>query len=139
MVGLVFLFPAWLIKSAIAAKLVLSLEKLSFEMPYVISGKELAGLITLFLTQLGMTVTVEGTEAVVTNQTIRYYIKIYPDQTFGILFDPTLASRLFTGRRYISQYKKAIVVMSLIAFIVQSKMNAQDKGTKISGEKELQK
>jgi hypothetical protein len=63
-----------------------------------------------------------GSEPVARIKNMTYLLHIYADETFGILFDQATASRVLTGRRYISQYKKAIVAMGLIAFTVQSEM-----------------
>lgn len=121
--GVIFLLPALLIKSVIATKFVLALQKISFTAERILSGQEMAGLIAIPLTQLGMTVAVDGEEAVVTYKGMQYYIRNYSDGTFGLIFDHSLASRLISGRRYISQYKKAIIAIGLITFTIQSEMS----------------
>lgn len=127
MMGLIGLIVALIIKSIIATKLDYSLSKMSFETPRLISGSEMAGLIAIPLTQLGMAVTVDGKEAVVTYMGMQYYIRNYTDGSFGLIFDGTLASRVLTGRRYISQYKKAIVAISLIAYTIQNEMEKTER------------
>lgn len=123
MMGLVGLVPAGLIKSAIATKMTYDLQKRSFELPYKITGVELCGVVTIPLTQLGMLVNVENGETVATYLGMQYTLRIYSDGTFGFLFDhSSTASRALLGRRYIGQYKKAIVAMGLIAYIVQDEM-----------------
>ena len=116
------LLPAYVIKAIIATKLTYELQKLSFVLPYNITGEELAGIVAIPLTRLGMTVTMYSGEPVATYQSMTYLLHLYTDGTFGLLFDQATASRILTGRRYITQYKKAIVAMGLIAFSVQNEM-----------------
>lgn len=128
--GLIFLIPAGFVKSMIATKLVLDLQKMSFSIERALSGQEMAGLAAIPLTQLGMIVTVDNGEAVVSYKGMQYYIRIYSDLTFGLIFDRSFASNFIGGHRYISQYKKALIAMSLIAFTIQSEMSKAEK-TKI--------
>jgi hypothetical protein len=129
------LLPAYVIKAIIATKLTYALQKLSFVLPYTITGEALAGIVAIPLTQLGMTVTMYSGEPVVRIKNMTYLLHIYADGTFGLLFDQAAASRVLTGRRYISQYKNAIVAMGLIAFTVQQEMQKNlTAGNTIKGE-----
>lgn len=121
--GLFCLIPAWLIKSLIATKLVLALQSIHFEMPYSLTGRDLAGRITLSLTQLGMTVTVDDAAAVITYRSMQYYIRNNSGGSFYVIFGPTVGSTLLMGHRYITQYKKAIVAIGIIVYVIQGTMD----------------
>lgn len=121
--GAIFIIPAWLVKYVIAMALDVGLQKTVFNANRSFTGKEVAGLISIPLTQMGMTVSIESEKAVVTFNGMRYTIRSYSDNTFGLTFNQTASSGLLGGFRPILQYKKAIVAMSLIAFTVQSEIS----------------
>ncbi|MEA5039033.1 MAG: hypothetical protein VB086_04265 [Clostridiaceae bacterium] len=124
MMGLTCLIPAWLIKTMFASRQILKLQDMRFEMSGPISVRDMAGKITLPLTQLGMTVTVDNNAAVVTYRSMQYHIITDAEGGFWFLLGPTRKSALLIGDRYITQYNKAIVAIGLIAYTVQKETAA---------------
>lgn len=123
MAGAIGLAVAFIIKMVIAIGHLHKLRKLKFYLHESMSGQDMAGMITYQLTQLGMEVNVDKGDAVVKYKGMLYYVVDNNDNTFSLLFDRTFASGMIGGRRYISEFKKAIIAIGLIAYAVQSEMS----------------
>lgn len=121
--GVIFIIPAWLIKYVIAMALGVGLQQTIFNASRSFTGQELKELVSIPLTEMGMTVSYESGKAIVTYSGMRYTLRSHSDSTFGLTFNQTASSGLLGGFRPILQYKKAIIAMGLIAFTVQCEMS----------------
>jgi len=99
------------------------LRKLEFNLPVSISGQDLAGILVYPLTQLGMTVSFSNSLTKIKYKGMYYLITINNNGTFSIIFNRTFEASLIGGRRYIAEYKKAIVAFGLIAYTIQKELN----------------
>lgn len=107
-------------------------KKCRFYMPQVqFDVHELLSIITIPLTNLGMTVTLTKNNVIsITHKNVIYDVNFNNDNTFGIWWRKSIGRAFFELSGKITLYRKAVTSMGLIAYTVQQALEeiAKNKG-----------
>jgi predicted amidophosphoribosyltransferase len=120
--GLLGILVAWVIKTIIANIKIHKLRQIQFDIPSNTSNSYLYDIASLELSKYGMFVEMSAHGLCITHNGIIYDLNLNDNSTFSLWWRLTMAKALLSGRTYIGLYRKAVVSMGLIAYIIQQKI-----------------
>lgn len=128
--GIFFCLIALGVKSTIAGSKLHKLRRLEFQLPYEIEYEKLMLYITLPLTQLNMKVEKDTNgQPCITDKGVIYDIIIDNENTVFTIWWRLSIPKVFSFASNITYYRKAVVSMGIIGYMIQQEMMKNQKAT----------